>query len=126
MPISVVDHLKHLEGMGYIRRRGDHVTVVPPLFAAALTEELLVAQAEAACKLFDRLDDKARKRLLERVVTTEVGDTSLFWDHVFGNVLGTGGRLIANLDLLDCLARAVPSRTARFLATQIEVLYSRA
>jgi hypothetical protein len=56
------------------------------------------------------------------VVTTDLDEESKFWDHVFREALGTVSRLIANLDFLDYLARAVPLRTSRFLAQQIEQL----
>jgi hypothetical protein len=119
---TVLNHLVPLEQMGYLRRRGDHASVTPPLFAAALSEELFTSNAPALCELFDKLPDHSRKRLLERAVTTDLPEQALFWDHVFDAELGTTERLVANLDLLDSLARAIPARAARFLESRIEAL----
>jgi hypothetical protein len=121
-PAIILDLLKRLEVMGYVRRRGDYVMVVPPLFAAALAEELHKEQADVVCALFDRLDDSSQKRLLERVVTTDLEEGSKFWNHVFGGDVGTISRLTVSLELLGYMARAVPGRTARFLASQINEL----
>jgi hypothetical protein len=112
--------MKSLELMGYIRHRGDHISVVPPLFAAALAEEVFASNPHGICALFDRLSDSSRKRLLERAVTIDLADQCPFWDHVFETAMGTSETLIANLELLNHLARAIPLRTARFLETQIE------
>lgn len=120
--IKVQTHLEPLREMGYLRHRGDYVSVVPPLFAAALAEEMFRAQMDGICALFDRLSDSSRKRLLERAVTLDLADQSRFWDYVIGSALGTTERLIANLDLLDYLGRAIPFRTARYLETQIEAV----
>jgi hypothetical protein len=119
---QVSDNLKRLEKLGYVRRRGDHVSVVPPLFAAALVEEVVASQFAEILALFDRLGDAARKRFLERVITTNIGEESKLWDHVFTSAFGTGDRLLANLDFLDYVGRAVPQRTARFLMSQLEGL----
>jgi len=121
-PLEIANQLRRLEQMGYIRRRGEYAMVVPPIFAAALVEDVFSTQPDAACSLFDRLGDPARKRLLERVVTTDLGEESPFWDHVFSETLGTLQRTVANLDFLDYLARANPGRTALLLLQQIEVL----
>jgi DNA-binding MarR family transcriptional regulator len=121
-PPTILDQLKRLEQMGYVRRRGNHVMVVPPLFAAALAENVFNTQPDLICSLFDHLNDSSRKRLLERVVTTDLEEESRFWDHVFGETLGTISRLIANLDLLGYLARAAPRRAASFLVGQVEQL----
>ncbi len=118
-PPAVTDILKRLEPTGHVRVRGDFLAVVPPLLAAAFTEDVFASHRERVEILFDRLEDAARKRLLERAVTTNLDDRSPFWDHVFEGALGTIELLMANLDLLDYLARAVPFRTARFLESHI-------
>lgn len=118
----VSDNLKPLEQMGYLRRRGDYVSVVPPLFAAALSEDVFTTDTAGVCELFDKLADNSRKRLLERVITTDLPEQASFWNYVFENNLGNVEQVVANLDLLNYLARAIPARTGRFLESNIEVL----
>lgn len=119
----VIECLKQLEKLGYVRWRGDHVSAAPPLFAADLVEELVATQMDEVLAAFDQLGDASRKRLLERVITTNIGERSKFWDHVFESAFGSkGDRLLANLDFLDYVGRAVPQRTARFLTSQLDGL----
>lgn len=118
----VVDFVKPLEKMGFLRCRGEHVSVVPPLFAAALSEELFASDLEGMCLLFGILHGNSRKRLLERAITTDLPEHNDFWNHIFEAEFAQNPQIIANLDLLDYLARAIPRRTARFLELRFEAL----
>jgi hypothetical protein len=55
------------------------------------------------------------------MVTVDLPENSTFWDYIFGEngPLESGGQTTAYLDHIDCLARAVPARTARFLESKL-------
>jgi hypothetical protein len=120
-PPRILELLPDLERMGYIRRRGKYVSVVPPLFAARLVEELASTQEDLMRILFNALGKDSRGRFLERMVTVDLPKNSTFWDYIFGEngPLESGGQTTAYLDHIDCLARAVPARTARFLEVKL-------
>ena len=120
-PPRILELLPDLERMGYIRRRGKYVSVVPPLFAARLVEELASAKHDSIQTLFQALGKESRERFLERMVTVDLPDTSAFWDYIFGEngPLHTVDQSIAHFDHIDCLARAVPAKTARFLEAKL-------
>lgn len=112
---AVLNHIKHLEYMGYVRQRGDYASVVPPLFAATLAEELYNESPTEICDVFDRLDYSSRNRLLERAVTTDASEDAELWNHIFERYFSSVGRSLKNLHILSYLARAVPKRTAKHI-----------
>ncbi len=116
-PQRILELLPDLERMGYIRRRGNYVTVIPPLFAARLVEDIALVSDVSLQRLFDRLSGTARKRFLERIVTVDLPDRSTFWDYIFGDggPLQIAARVGGQFEHIESLARAVPERTARFL-----------
>jgi hypothetical protein len=116
-PSRVLELLPALERMGYIRRRGKYCSVVPPLFAARLVEELASSQDESLRVLFHALGKDSRKWFFERMVTVDLPDNSAFWNYIFGEngPLEGSSQTNCHFDHIDCLARAVPGRTARFL-----------
>ena len=116
-PPRILELWPDLERMGYIRRRGNYLSVVPPLFAARLVEELASTQDDSMRTLFNALGKASRDRFLERMVTVDLPEKSTFWDFVFGEngPLENGSQTADSFDHIDCLARAVPARTARFL-----------
>ena len=121
-PLRILEVLPDLEKMGYIRRRGNYVSIVPPLFAARLVEELAGMADNVLRDLFTNLSKSNRDRFLERMVTVDLPERSTFWNFVFGEngPLETGYRTSGLLDHIDCLARAVPVRTARFLEAKLK------
>lgn len=121
-PLRILELLPALEKMGYIRRRGNYVSVVPPLFAARLVEDLAAIKDSALRDLFTSLSKPSRDRFLERMVTVDLPERSTFWDFVFGEngPLEASYRTSGVLDHIDCLARAVPARTGRFLKAKLK------
>ena len=121
--VTVRQVLESLERLGYARRRGKYVSVVPPLFAAHLLRDVLNAQPSISTQLFQRLKEAGQKRFLERLITAEPDDAKL-WDHIFGpeGVFGNSMRAVEHLSLLDYLARAVPRRTLLFLQRAFDEL----
>jgi hypothetical protein len=67
-PSRILELLPDLQRMGYVRRRGNHVSVVPPLFAARLVEDLAASQEDSMRTLFNALNETGRGRFLERMV----------------------------------------------------------
>jgi hypothetical protein len=120
-PPRIRELLPDLERMGYIRRRGKYVSVVPPLFAARLVEELALTQDDSMRILFNALHKDSRGRFLERMVTVDLPEMSTFWDFVFGEngPIVNSNQMADGIDHIDCLARAVPARTARFLESKL-------
>ncbi len=120
-PSRIVELLPDLERMGYVRKRGKYVSVVPPLFAAHLIEELVSSHETSIQSLFSVLSKSSRERFLERMITVDLPEKSSLWDYVFrkNGPIENGGRMSDNFDHLDCLARAVPGRTARFIEAQL-------
>jgi hypothetical protein len=108
--------------MGYVRVRGNYVSVVPPLFAARLVEELAVTQDGTLRTLFDGLNKTSRGRFLERMVTVDLPEKSGFWDYIFADngPLESAAPTNGHFDHIECLARAVPTRTARFLEAKLK------
>lgn len=115
-----------LEPLGYVRRRGEYVAVVPPLFAAGLLEELLRIDLPLPERLYKTLNAAARIRLLERLVTVELPEFATFWSFIFGEdgPFGDGQHFSSEkFELLEYLARAVPVRTAYFLRQHAETVW---
>jgi hypothetical protein len=121
---TVLREVSRLEELGYVRRRGEYVAVIPPLFAAGLAHQLVSSQPMLPERLFSRLDLAARKRLIERLVTLELSDSIPFWSFIFGpeGPFGEAARFAKNFDLLDCLARATPRATALFLQQRFDFI----
>ncbi len=118
--------ISELELLGYVRRRGEYVAVVPPLFAAGLLEELLRTNPFLPESLHRKLNAAAHIRLLERLVTVELPESATFWSFVFGDdgPFGDGQHFSSeNFELLEYLARAVPVRTAYFLRQHAEAVW---
>src|SRR5262249_42929472 len=107
-PARIVELLPELERMGYIRRRGNYVTVIPPLFAARLVEEIVSSHIDSLQKLFSVLDKSGRRLFLERITTVDLPENSPFWDYVFeeNGPLKLGTQI--QVDHIESLARAVP------------------
>jgi hypothetical protein len=107
--------------MGYIRRRGNYVSVIPPLFAARLVEELASTQESSIQSLFDALGKAGRGRFLERLITVDLPEKSPFWDFIFdeNGPLEYAREGTIHFDHIESLARAVPARTARFLESRL-------
>ncbi|MEI6194532.1 MAG: hypothetical protein WCS42_09390, partial [Verrucomicrobiota bacterium] len=120
-PARILELLPNLERMGYIRRRGSYVSVIPPLFAARLVEEIASARDDLIQTLFNALGKAGRGRFLERMVTVDLPAKSAFWDYIFSDngPLERGGQMTIHFDHIESLARAVPGRTARFLERKL-------
>ncbi|HEY3762710.1 MAG TPA: hypothetical protein VGN23_13270 [Verrucomicrobiae bacterium] len=120
-PSRILELWSDLERMGYIRRRGNYLSVVPPLFAARLVEELASTQEDSMRILFNALGKASRDRFLERMVTVDLPETSTFWEFVFAEngPVEVSHQTSGYFDHIDCLARAIPARTARFLETKL-------
>jgi hypothetical protein len=56
------------------------------------------------------------------MVTVDLPETSTFWDYVFGEngPLEASNQISGAFDHIDCLARAVPARAARFLEAKLQ------
>ncbi len=118
--------ISELEPLGYVRRRGEYVAVVPPLFAAGLLEELLRTNPLLPEGLYRKLNAPAHIRLLERLVTIELPESAPFWSFIFGEdgPFGDGQHFSGEkFELLEYLARAVPVRTAYFLRQHAEAVW---
>lgn len=111
----IADLLDRLVRMGFARRRGDFYTVTPPIFAAALAEGVHAALPAAIRTLFDRSPDDGRRRLLERVVTLDLGEVERFWTHVFHTCGANAETILEHSSMFHTLARANPAGTARHL-----------
>jgi len=122
---SVLRRLGELESLGFLRRQGSYVAVVPPMFAAGLFYDLVQNNPALPGQLMVSLDLASRKRLLERLVTLELTEEIPFAAFVFGadGPFGDAGRSRTNLELLEYLARALPQATARFLLQRIDFIW---
>jgi hypothetical protein len=122
---SVLRRLGDLETLGFLRRQGTYVAVVPPMFAAGLFYDLLQNIPDLPGQLLERLDLPGRKRLLERLVTLELTGEIPFATFVFsGNgPFADEERFRTNLELLDYLSRALPLPTAQFLLRRIDFIW---
>ena len=119
---SVLRRLHELEGLGFLRRQGEYVAVVPPMFAAGLFYDLAQVNRALPKQLMASLDLAGRKRLLERLVAVELPDAAPFVSFVFGpgGPFGDPEGFSDNLELLGYVARALPGETARFLWRQLD------
>ncbi len=122
---SVLRRLGEFEALGFLRRQGEYVAVVPPMFAAGLFHDLAHDNPSLPEQLMASLDLAGRKRLLERLVTVELSHATPFTSFVFGpgGPFGDTERFSGNLELLDYLARALPVETARFLRQQLDEIW---
>jgi hypothetical protein len=122
---SVLHRLAEFEALGFLRKQGEYVAVVPPMFAAGLFHDLAHDNPSLPEQLMASLDLAGRKRLLERLVTVELAHATPFTSFVFGpgGPFGNTERFSANLELLDYLARALPGETARFLRQQLAEIW---
>ena len=110
-----LDLIERLARMGFARRRGEFGTVTPPIFAASLAETVFTALPAVVRALFDETTDDGRRRLLERVVTLELGDFEPFWSHVFARCGANAEKVLEHAAMFHALARANPVATARCL-----------
>jgi hypothetical protein len=119
---SVLRRLGEFEALGFLRKQGEYVAVVPPMFAAGLFHDLAHDNPSLPEELMASLDLAGRKRLLERLVTVDLPHAMPFTSFVFGpgGPFGDPERSRGNLELLDYLARALPGETARFLRQQLD------
>jgi len=116
--------IAELESFGCIRRRGETVSLVPPIFAAGLLRQLIGENEHLPVRLFEKLDHAARKRLIERLVTIELPNDAPVWgklltlrpDHAVPDELNE------QLELLEYLARAAPRVVASFLERELNNL----
>jgi hypothetical protein len=118
---TVLHRLSDFEALGFLRRQGEYVGVVPPMFAAGLFHDVARDNPLLPEQLMASLDLAGRKRLLERLVTVELPHATTFTSFVFGPAgpFGDAERFTENLELLDYLARALPQETARFLRQRL-------
>jgi hypothetical protein len=123
---SAIRQLPELTEFGFVRKQGEYVAVVPPMFAAGLFYDVVQSNPALPGQLLQDLDLAARKRLLERLVTLELTDETPYASLLFGQFgpLGDTARLSENLGLLDYLARALPYATARFLLQSLDLIWS--
>ena len=122
---TVLRRLADFEALGFLRRQGDYVAVVPPMFAAGLFYELAQDNPSLPGQLMADMDLPGRKRLLERLVTVELPHTTPFVSFVFGEEgpFRDPEQFRENLELLDYLARAIPEETAAFLRRQLDDIW---
>lgn len=116
----ILDLLRRLTRLGFARCRSEYSTVTPPIFASELAENVFAVQPAAIRLLFDRTSDDGRRRLLERVVTLELGDFEPFWKHVFQHCGANAHAILAHAGMFHTLARANPVATARCLDLNIQ------
>jgi hypothetical protein len=123
--VTVVRRLGEFEALGFVRKHGEYVAVVPPMFAAGVFHDTASDNPLLPQQLMASLDLAGRKRLLERLVTVELSHRTPFTSFVFGTQgpFGDTSRFTENLELLDYLARAVPEETARFLRPRVAELW---
>jgi hypothetical protein len=122
---TVLHRLSEFEALGFLRRQGEYVAVVPPMFAAGLFHDVATDNPSLPEQLMAGLDLAGRKRLLERLVTVELPHATPFTSFVFGPAgpFGDAERFGENLELLDYLARALPQETARFLHQRLAEIW---
>ena len=121
---TLLRRLGELASFGFLRRRGDYVAVVPPMFAAGLLRELIAARADLPASLFAALNHGARKRLLERLVTLDLPDHAPCWRMLIDapHSHATSAELNDHLEILEYLARAAPRVVATFLNRELDSL----
>lgn len=120
----VLELIQEFEAMGYLRKRGNLLSVTPPLFAACLVEELVCKRTKAAVSLFKALDLSGKERFIERLITAELREDEPFWDCVFEDVdlsrfASTDESVVR---WVSSLARACPTRMANLLQIQVDHL----
>jgi hypothetical protein len=122
---TVLRRLSEFESLGFLRRQGQYVAVVPPMFAAALFRGIIQSNPQLIGRLLAGLDLPGLKRLLERLVTLELPESTPFVSFVFGPTgpFGDTERFCKNIQLLDYLARAIPEATARFLRKELDLVW---
>lgn len=126
-PVTIaraIELLERLERLGVVRRRGRFVAVAPPLFAAVLAEAVFTAYPAEMRALYDKLDEVGRRKFLERVVTLDLNDAALFWEHVFASCGRTVASVQANARLFYILTRAAPERAAQCLTERFDEVAS--
>jgi hypothetical protein len=110
--------IAELEGFGCIRRRGKTVSVVPPIFAAGLANDLIKAVANMPVHLFAKLDNDGRRRLLDRLVALDLPPD--VWDQILELATNQDASPLNNrLETLASLARAMPRVVASFLDREL-------
>lgn len=114
--------LDRLNRMGFVRRRGNYATVMPPIFASYLAEGVFDTLPPAVRAWHDRTDDEGRRRLLERVVTLELRNATGFWNHVFQPFAQGPSAILQNTAMFHTLSRAAPERLAQILERNIAEL----
>lgn len=120
----VLELIQELEAMGYLRKRGNLLSVTPPLFAACLVEELVCKRTKAAVSLFKALDLSGKERFIERLVTTELRHDEPFWHRVFEDVDFScfASAEMSPVRWVSALARACPARMADLLLKRADSL----
>ena len=110
--------IAELEGFGCIRRRGKTVSVVPPIFAAGLANDLIRAVADMPVRLFAKLDNDGRRRLLDRLVALDL--PAPVWEQILELATNQDASLLNNrLETLASLTRAMPRVVASFLDREL-------
>lgn len=118
--------IQDLVAFGFIRKQGEFVTVVPPMFAAGLFSEALTADSDLLVTLLANLPLSGRKKTLERLATLEISDATGLGQRVFGvsGPFHTPALFIENIELLVYCARALPHATTRFLLQQMTEMWT--
>lgn len=110
--------IAELEGFGCIRRRGKTVAIVPPIFAAGLSNDLITAVADMPVRLFAKLDNDGQRRLLDRLVALDL--PAAVWDQILELTTNEDASpLNSRLETLASLARAMPRVVASFLDREL-------
>lgn len=115
------DMLPHLRRAGFVRDRGRHIEIIPPLLANSLATSALRARFGELLELFTRLQHGGVRRLLERLQTVRCSEVSLFWNQLAGphGMVRNLPSALANSTIAEALVTAVPERMEELITRDL-------
>jgi len=116
---DILNAVPKLEAAGLLRLEGSYAAVQPPPLASRLAASALRGRLDQLVKLYARLGQNARKRLVRRLAYVKAEEADIIWDAFFspGGCLENLQVAFNDPDLLHLVSGIVPERVAILIHT---------